>query len=84
MLLLGEGLGTWRQLIPVGADRQEVGDRPGSADLLASPLFSDRLQDPGLSRISDQEAVVVEELLGEATVATLAILFQQRYDHVYS
>jgi len=77
---MGDEIG--RGHIPPAADGDAVGDAPDVAHLLGGPMAAGGLQDPGLSRVRDQEAVVVEKLSGIPAIAALAVFLQKADDDV--
>ncbi|OQA38606.1 MAG: hypothetical protein BWY52_03261 [Chloroflexi bacterium ADurb.Bin325] len=68
--------------IPPVGQGDGVGDGVDIAHLPRGPMTARRLQHPRVPRVGDEIAVVVIELMGEAVVAALPVLPQERDDHL--
>ncbi|MCJ7661754.1 MAG: hypothetical protein MUO67_21625 [Anaerolineales bacterium] len=66
------------KIIPQG---DGVGDGVHAADPLGSPVVTGGLEHPSIFGISDQEAVVVVELMSVSAIATLPVRLQETGDH---
>ena len=79
--LRGVGLDARGRLVPVVADRGQVGDGRPSADAAGDPVAARSLEHPRPAGVRDDEAVVVVPAAAVLGAAALAVTLEEVGDH---